>query len=193
MMLSKHSDDSKLLVEVMADGYFVADQKVYTPAIPPTDGFTPVDAITFKHNGKPGVPIKVALDSCKSCGKDCTGLEGGGATAPIVAKGDKVSLRLEWLGCQSWSTPVNVTSTHQGQTQICTKAKLAREVAKAIKTFYGTKKYCKSESWTEAKAQEMTPEDIPFDCIVFLELRHVSKGSYQPVLLYPIPGLFNAY
>lgn len=79
----------------MADSYFVADQKVYTPAIPPTDGFTPVDAITFKHNGKPGVPIKVALDSCKSCGKDCTGLEGGGATAPIVAKGDKVSLRLE--------------------------------------------------------------------------------------------------
>ena len=38
----------------------------------------------------------------------------------------------------------------------------------------------KGEAWNSS---DSTPEKIPFENLVLLELRHVAKGSYQPVFV----------
>ncbi|KAI0812640.1 hypothetical protein BC629DRAFT_1589375 [Irpex lacteus] len=97
----------------------------------------------------------------------------------MVTEGNKVSLRVNWPGCQAWSDSIGVHTTHNGQPTFITKSKLACAVAKAIQRFY--KGYHRSDQW-EINAG-WTPKDIRFEDLILYELRHVSKGSYQPVLL----------
>ncbi|KAI0812632.1 hypothetical protein BC629DRAFT_1474484 [Irpex lacteus] len=159
-------------------GGIILCQNVYvSPAS--TTGFTPGQPIQFIHNRFPGIPLVVALHSCRECDEACTGLEGGSTASPMVAEGNKVLLRVNWPGCQAWSDTINVHTTHNGQTTFINKSKLACTVAKAIKRFY--KGYHRSAHW-EVYAG-WTPEGTRFEDLILYELRHVSKGSYQPVLL----------
>lgn len=73
-------------------GGVIVPQKVHVP--PQAGAFTPGETIRFSHNGEPGVRMVTVLTSCRECGEECTGLEGGDTISPIAVEGNKISIRL---------------------------------------------------------------------------------------------------
>ncbi|KAI0092312.1 hypothetical protein BDY19DRAFT_593272 [Irpex rosettiformis] len=174
-------------------GGFIVPQKVYTP---PSSNFTysPEETITF---GDTGVHLAAASTNEFLQGDfERTGMTDGIEIAPLIGNSDKVTVKILWPGCQSYDTTISVREMFQGIRRNITKAKLAHRVAKAINKFLNPENRTRSESWEEADRTGWNPDDIPLGRLILFELRHVSSGSYQPVLLLihePTPNALENY
>ncbi|GJE92898.1 hypothetical protein PsYK624_090560 [Phanerochaete sordida] len=98
---------------------------------------------------------------------------------PTTSARDKLkfTLRLAWHGYKPWNRVIQGTERSDAPGPVALGI-LAKEIADAIRFFY--------QMHTEVATSEpgWAVTRIPFEKLILLELRHVSDGSWQPVLCY---------
>ncbi|KAI0092313.1 hypothetical protein BDY19DRAFT_929405 [Irpex rosettiformis] len=142
-------------------------QIVYNPATPP---FPKLPDITFAQGQHCGVSLLSALGCHQAILAD-------GETRPVMTTtSTKIKIRILWPGYQEFSKDINVRE-HTRAGDPIPKWKLAFCVAQVVQAFYtGAVLSGNPEDWSIHR--------IPFGSLRLLELRHVSTGSWQPVLIY---------
>ncbi|KAI0705147.1 hypothetical protein BC835DRAFT_557411 [Cytidiella melzeri] len=107
-----------------------------------------------------------------------------GETRPsIKAHATRATIRIEWPGYRPFSTSIATKISVQGGPKIVTKAKLAQTVARAVKRSYEDRPSLYIKSIPPKEYEQWSTSNVKFDQLVLYELRHVSPGSFQPVLL----------
>ncbi|KAI0692327.1 hypothetical protein BC835DRAFT_61314 [Cytidiella melzeri] len=154
----------------------IVPQKVYqgTASI-----HNPRPDIRFFAHGEVGVSLELAARAgfCSN-----SGMDDGETRPPIDANAIKTTIRIEWPGYRSFSTSIAIQVNLQGESQIVTKAKLAQAVARAVKKFFESPEHTRFIPPEDFKQWSLSK--VKFDKLFLYELRHVSPGSYQPVLLW---------
>ncbi|GJE92914.1 hypothetical protein PsYK624_090730 [Phanerochaete sordida] len=89
----------------------------------------------------------------------------------------KFTLRLAWSGYKPWGRVIQGTERSDTPGPI-TLGMLAKRVADAIRSFY------QIHAEVATSEPDWAVTRIPFEKLILLELRHVSDGSWQPVLCY---------
>ncbi|KAJ3553985.1 hypothetical protein NM688_g3338 [Phlebia brevispora] len=101
-------------------------------------------------------------------------LHGTGTVAPLT-EANRITCRINWPGYEPWSHGLHVVD-HNAQPY--TLMRLAQAIARTIQEFFLDN--------THVKTQEPRPDwdinSIPFESLYLLEIRHVSTGSWQPVI-----------
>ncbi|KAI0764115.1 hypothetical protein BC629DRAFT_923830 [Irpex lacteus] len=145
----------------------VVPQQVYrTDAV-----FQPSAPVQFVDHGQPGIRLTNAIASRFS------GLHDARQELVLNTGGTKIALRILWPGYGPWGKWPSVYS-HTGDRRPITRAQLASLIARKVQEFY--------EAQSAVPSTEQSPDwwvsRIPFERLLLLELRHVSPGSWQPVL-----------
>ncbi|OJT01611.1 hypothetical protein TRAPUB_7953 [Trametes pubescens] len=99
------------------------------------------------------------------------------AVLPEDHLSQKQSLRLEIVGCRSYERQINVRNPANGFRSI-TKGKLAEKIAREIHDYMNRHQ----SAPFGLPRLGLGPGTAGFERLVLLELRHVSKSSWQPVL-----------
>ncbi|KAI0087971.1 hypothetical protein BDY19DRAFT_994394 [Irpex rosettiformis] len=148
---------------------FVIPQRVYR-----TDTvFQPSPPVQFFDRGHFGIRLTDALSSNSS------GLADGSRPIVLTQSAMKIAIRIWWPGYDKWMKHMHVYG-HTSDRLPITKAMLALHVARLVQEF-------RNDMINEQSAdgsRDWWLSNIPFDKIVLVELRHVSPGSWQPVLCY---------
>ncbi|KAI0347633.1 hypothetical protein BDW22DRAFT_4665 [Trametopsis cervina] len=152
----------------------IVPQTVYTPPKP----YAPLDTIQFRVGGTLGFPLSDALDIAPG-GQPRTILDDA-ADRPRLSSTTpyKISLRIIWPGYDMWDGDVRIVTGNIPHATPITRAKLAHNVAKRVKM-------CLEGLSTEASEDPRPDWNVKrysIEQLVLLELRHVSVGSWQPVL-----------
>ncbi|GJE92925.1 hypothetical protein PsYK624_090840 [Phanerochaete sordida] len=148
-------------------------QQVYRPQSAP-GGFVRLDSIPFCHNGRIGIRLRDAVDSAR-----IAGLYAAQSQPTLSETGMRVTLRILWPGYQEWRYENGIDifdHTYNANPQ--TLERIANKVAKLIRTF--------CEEMTNANPAEpgWAVGADTFNQLYLIELRHVSKGSWQPVICW---------
>ncbi|EKM52702.1 uncharacterized protein PHACADRAFT_211921 [Phanerochaete carnosa HHB-10118-sp] len=134
----------------------------------------PLPSIRFVHNNIPAIRLRDALAS-----PNLPGLRGA-RTAPTLSNtGMRVTLRIHWPGYPNWRQENGIDLfDHTYQANPLTFERIAHKVARLVKMFYDDMQH---NVGTEPSWQL---QGIPFDNLYLVELRHVSRGSWQPVICW---------
>ncbi|EKM52713.1 uncharacterized protein PHACADRAFT_31187 [Phanerochaete carnosa HHB-10118-sp] len=143
----------------------VVPQPVYTAP----GQFTQLHTIRFYEGGRPGMRLSNALN------RVFQNLARGNDVPQLSEQAKKITIRINWPGYQSWSQVVHAFD-HSYETRPITIAKLAHEIAKNVRLLKSDMRgvACSSADWSL--------DQINVEELVLVELRHVSTGSWQPVL-----------
>ncbi|KAI0337943.1 hypothetical protein BDW22DRAFT_1348811 [Trametopsis cervina] len=135
--------------------------------------YSPLESIQFCVGGTLGIPLADALNLPSIFGT----LDGAKDEITLSATARKTALRIFWPGYDVWSDNIHLFD-HNYNADPITRAKLAHEVAKKLRT-------CLQELST-VPSRDPRPDwhatRYSIDQLILLELRHVSAGSWQPVL-----------
>lgn len=137
------------------------------------------DPIIFnlKDSNALGIPIMDALEG------EAYRLMGA-KDAIINLDKTSTSLRILWPGYHSWSKAFP-TKTWKKPRTLLTRALLAKKVAELIKKFYNER--CNARVDGSNGEWRIGPDGIHLDDLVLVSLRHVSQGSWQPILCLKNP------
>ncbi|KAI0092294.1 hypothetical protein BDY19DRAFT_591251 [Irpex rosettiformis] len=154
---------------VAIPGFIVPQKEYRTNTV-----YQPSPPVQFFDRGQFGIRLRDAIAS------NFSGL--AEAQRPIILNegGVRIAIRILWPGYASWEKWISVYGYSSNRPPI-TKSQLAYQIARKIHEFYEAKKDANAEFTG-------TPDwclcNIPFDQLSLLELRHVSPGSWQPVLAF---------
>lgn len=143
--------------------------------------FSPLHPIKFAENRQHGMNLGNALK------KNFAGLANKDVR-PVISE----TAFAQWPGYEAWSTVVHIVD-HSFEGRPTNMAKLAHDIAKVINEL---KKVCPwrpgfglSDRYDSQDMSAVQPRDpnwsldkLSLDSLLLLELRHVSAGSWQPVL-----------
>ncbi|KAJ3553988.1 hypothetical protein NM688_g3337 [Phlebia brevispora] len=142
----------------------IVPQKIYTALVP----FQAQPSIAFVENGHMGVRLENALNNHFEALEDP-------ASTPLVTDKSRVMYRVLWPGYEPWSDSSHIVD-NSGLP--ISRARLAFSVARIVQKFMSDVRYVGSS--------ELRPdwwvENVRYDALYLVELRHVSTGSWQPVL-----------
>ncbi|GJE92922.1 hypothetical protein PsYK624_090810 [Phanerochaete sordida] len=140
----------------------VIPQPVYQA--PPGTPFVPHQPIRFETDGGLGLPLQTALV------QPIQGLHNAGTVFNLANGSNRHSIRILWPGYEPWNYP---NALHTGPR---TRAEIAHEVAGRVLAFH--------QGMVQAQGNEgdWTLQNSPFQNLYLIELRNVSKGSWQPVI-----------
>ncbi|KAI0085405.1 hypothetical protein BDY19DRAFT_445710 [Irpex rosettiformis] len=130
-------------------------------------------AIEFWVNGHKGIRVTDALD------ENYVGLDDPNARL-LESVRDKVSIRIEVAGYTSFVTQKYVRRTTEGRESI-SRRRLATKLAEVVKAFVQKNSGVTPQGLNRL---QFGPGYIQLEDIYLLEVRHVSKGSLQPILAY---------
>ncbi|GJE92955.1 hypothetical protein PsYK624_091140 [Phanerochaete sordida] len=91
----------------------------------------------------------------------------------------RVTLRIHWPGYQDWRFENGIDvfdHTHNANPQ--TLERIVQKVARLVRTFYDEMRV------NGSREQDWCLDRINFDDLYLVELRQVSKGSWQPVICW---------
>ncbi|GJE92940.1 hypothetical protein PsYK624_090990 [Phanerochaete sordida] len=143
----------------------VVPQPVYTAP----GQFAQLPTIRFTEGGRPGVRLSNALN------KVFQNLAKSNEVPKLSEQAKKITIRINWPGYQPWSYVVHAFD-HSYEVRPITLAKLAHEVAKTVRLL-------KNDMATSGTVSpDWSLNNVNIEELVLLELRHVSTGSWQPVL-----------
>ncbi|KAI0092296.1 hypothetical protein BDY19DRAFT_591608 [Irpex rosettiformis] len=145
----------------------VIPQDVY-PAPQPYDRLPNVQ---FTMRGVLGVRLIDALNPAFN------GLDNPGYVPRMSVDAKKITLRLKWPGYAEWKEVVHVFE-HTYNLNPNTTRKIAQVIAQKVQVFWNDLRY---EHYTGV-VDGWQLANFPLERLVLLELRHVSQGSWQPVL-----------
>ncbi|KAI0342277.1 hypothetical protein BDW22DRAFT_1357600 [Trametopsis cervina] len=131
------------------------------------------ETIRFTHGGRFGVNLQDALQQRAGDMPDAH------ERPETTSASSRITIRINWQGYADFSCSINAREHSQGA-ELIPKWKLASCVAQAISQFY--QRATSSTDDSNPYAGWELP-DVPFEGLRLLELRHVSPGSWQPVLL----------
>ncbi|KAI0696175.1 hypothetical protein BC835DRAFT_886736 [Cytidiella melzeri] len=157
-------------------------QEVPQPLYRLSRPFSRFSPITFEENGCPGVRLGHALRN------ELHGLRYSEINPLLANTATKITLRINWPGYLPWCDVIHVYNFAYKSRPI-TLARLAHLVARKIKL-------CLECLSTEAnRARATNPcwlvHNIKFEDLMLVQLLHVAKGSWQPVIVYsprPVAG-----
>ncbi|KAJ3553987.1 hypothetical protein NM688_g3334 [Phlebia brevispora] len=133
-----------------------------------TQPHQPRPPVQFFNNGVLGIRLVDAIAGHVS------GLHEAGTLAPLTGA-NRITCRINWPGYESWSDGLHVVDHN---TQPYTLARLAQVIAKTIQKFCGDN----AQVRTREPRADWAVNSIPFESLYLLEIRHVSSGSWQPVI-----------
>jgi len=146
-------------------------QEMYTG----TRSFDALPTITFYENRFPGVRLEHVLNN------DLGGL-GDSDTKPLLTStARKITLRINWPGYLPWFDVLHVYD-HSYNANPITLHKLAVALTQKIKLCLDD--LSRATYNARARDPEWIAENIRIEDLVLMELRHVSAGSWQPVLVH---------
>ncbi|KAI0742184.1 hypothetical protein BC629DRAFT_1599789 [Irpex lacteus] len=147
---------------------WVVPQRVYR-----TDTvFQSAPPVQFFDRGHFGIRLVDALAS------NFAGLADGSKPVVLSESAMKIAIRVCWPGYDKWMKHMHVYG-HTTDRPPITKALLAFHVARLIKEF---REDMNNKQSTDQSSRDWWLPNVPFDRLILLELRHVSPGSWQPVL-----------
>lgn len=150
----------------------IVPQQVYTS--PPSQAnFSPLPSIRFFQSDRPGLRLRDALNL------PIPGLHGSVSVPAFSKTGMRATLRIMWPNYSIWCPENRIDIfDHTQRANPQTLERVAQKVAKLISIFYN------EMSGSPGDVSDWQLERIPFDRLYLIELRHVSRGSWQPVLSY---------
>ncbi|KAI0347631.1 hypothetical protein BDW22DRAFT_1423921 [Trametopsis cervina] len=156
----------------------IVPQTVYTTP----KAYAPLDTIQFRVGGTLGFPLSDALDIAPG-GQPRTILDDA-ADRPRLSSTtpSRISLRIIWPGYDMWVGTFEIYGYEQWHTEPITRAKLAHNVANKVRQCL----YEMSTKTSKDPRPDWHSTRYSFEQLVLLELRHVSAGSWQPVLAVAI-------
>ncbi|GJE88278.1 hypothetical protein PsYK624_043610 [Phanerochaete sordida] len=128
---------------------------------------------------EPPLPIRFGPDGVtvdRAHAGDLDELPDADAGITDIEIGQRIAIRINWPGYSGWCKHLTIPSS-LGR---CTKGRLAMEIARYITLFLNDMRQATPSEDTRRSGWEITncgPEDM-----VLLEIRKVSRGSWQPVL-----------
>ncbi|KAJ3557407.1 hypothetical protein NM688_g1491 [Phlebia brevispora] len=159
--VAKHRDDQV---------YLPIPQKDYVARNQRSTFQQRADILFFSASGRLGVTV-AEVEAGQVYGSlhewgpyDCVDLGGG----------SKVMYRLLVYGCDTYSKPKNAQSVVQGQTHNKTRAKIAQDVMNVVRGFI-----------REGRNPAGGGINITEDNVLLLRIRHMSPGTWQPVIARP--------
>lgn len=153
----------------------VVPQRVYVPPTP-TPPHLLLPPVRFMVNGRVGVRLTDALNPA------FTGLEHRTHTPRMSHTAVRVTLRIWWPGYDQWSVNMPICD-NTAATNPFNMLGIARRVATVVQEFYGNMQDVQPNAPDQATF-DWRIRNIPFDSLYLAELRHVSQGSWQPVLCF---------
>ncbi|KAI0790280.1 hypothetical protein BC629DRAFT_1440084 [Irpex lacteus] len=158
------------LTPPIPDG-IVVPQLVYSRPPAPYPTFPP---IPFHHGQQSGISLHSILNGQQGNMSDSS------SRPTTTTTSTKIKIRLLWPGYDEFSRDINAKE-HTRQGDPIPKWKLALCVAQVVHAFYS---HAVPSSNPPFGAQTWNLHNIPFQCLRLVELRQVSTGSWQPVLVY---------
>ncbi|KAJ3553989.1 hypothetical protein NM688_g3336 [Phlebia brevispora] len=151
-------------VQVPVQGVIVP-QEVYRNAQPLPQANPPV---RFYVQNVLGIRLTDALQG------NFAHLHGAGVAVPLT-QANRISCRINWPGYEAWSDGMHIIDNNA---QPYTLARLAQTIARTIRKFFNDNAHVA----TQEPRLDWAVNNIPFESLYLLELRHVSTGSWQPVI-----------
>ncbi|KAI0092314.1 hypothetical protein BDY19DRAFT_991030 [Irpex rosettiformis] len=146
----------------------IVPQAVCTPS--GSAPYPKFDNIMFKEVHRFGINLQAALNGYSHLIPD-------GDTRPTTTTtSTKIKIRIQWPGYPEFWKDINAKE-HTRAGDPIPKWKLALCVAQVVASFY-------SKFMCSGYIGDWAVERIPFQSLKLLELRQVSTGSWQPVLVY---------
>ncbi|KAI0339077.1 hypothetical protein BDW22DRAFT_1361994 [Trametopsis cervina] len=152
-------------------GGTIVPQRLYTASSP----YHRRESIRFNHGGRMGVGLQDAL---RQRAEDMPDADERPET---TTSSSKITLRINWQGYADFSCNINARE-HSQRGESILKRKLAFCVAQVVYQFYQRATPSQGDQDVHYAGWELA--NIPFERLRLLELRHVSPGSWQPVLLF---------
>ncbi|KAI0343678.1 hypothetical protein BDW22DRAFT_1198434 [Trametopsis cervina] len=143
----------------------IVPQPIFTPPA----GFTPGPSIPFSVQGIPGIRLEDAISG------QLSNLDNRLAR-PVLRPVPRITLRIMWPGYSSW-THESITVRHHGPSSTAfSMEELARVMSTRIQGFYT------EMANTNNTEPQWNLRLLPFNRLYLIELRHISPGSWQPVI-----------
>ncbi|KAI0339076.1 hypothetical protein BDW22DRAFT_1361993 [Trametopsis cervina] len=147
---------------------WIVPQRVYRTDIA---GFQPRPPVQFHVYGQFGIRLTDAL------AQNFAGLTDSSRQVVLTETGMKIAVRIWWPGYERWLKHTHAYG-HSSERPPITLSQLAYRVSRLVQEF--------QEEMRGKASTERSPDwwisNVPFHQLVLLELRHVSTGSWQPVL-----------
>ncbi|KAI0791469.1 hypothetical protein BC629DRAFT_1509756 [Irpex lacteus] len=140
---------------------------------PTSQTYTPLPNVTFTVSGALGIRLVDALNPAFH------GLCDAGVVPRMTKDAKKFILRLKWPGYPAWSEVVHAYD-HTYMANPNTLKKVAQLAAQKIQMF--CHELHRHPYDVSSGGDGWQIERHPLETLVLLELRHVSQGSWQPVL-----------
>ncbi|KAF9644729.1 hypothetical protein BDM02DRAFT_874158 [Thelephora ganbajun] len=135
------------------------------------DKFIPENPITFpSRSGGDGIVLTDAIN------ENFDHLIGRDDHVFVEYTGSAITLRLEWPGYESWAGQIR-TKDWRRKPEPVTRAKLATEVAKKVRSFI--RDNIDKPTTSGSERWRVGPGFIEVKDLVLIRLLHVSKGSWQ--------------
>ncbi|KAI0696155.1 hypothetical protein BC835DRAFT_1414416 [Cytidiella melzeri] len=135
--------------------------------------YTRLPTVSFTVNGQLGILLEDAKDP------NFRGLDNAQFVPCLAETAKKITIRILWPGYEPWHDILHVYD-HTYNANPCTMKKLARIIAQKVEAFLDDTRAVDSK---ETENTSWWLKQYPFGRLVLLELRHVSAGSWQPVLM----------
>ncbi|GJE88860.1 hypothetical protein PsYK624_049470 [Phanerochaete sordida] len=150
----------------------VVPQQVYKPPAGQPE-YKRLHRISFTHNGLPGIRLADALRL------PIPNLHRAQSKPMLSETGTRVALRIMWPGYAPWShqNAIDIFD-HTLQANPATLERIAHRIATLFRGF------CEEKSRERSREPSWQLRHDSFDKLYLVELRHVSKGSWQPVICW---------
>ncbi|KAJ3556422.1 hypothetical protein NM688_g2032 [Phlebia brevispora] len=161
----------------------IVPQEVYRNPQP----YEPRPPVQFFVNNVLGIRLVDALAG------DIAGLHAANRGVPLT-HATRISCRINWPGFDPWNDSLHVNDNH---IEPFTLSRLAQAIARTVHKFFtvssniklfrhvklaATVRQDNMHVRTRERRMDWAVNDIPFESLYLLELRHVSAGSWQPVV-----------
>lgn len=152
----------------------VAPQRVYVPP-PSQQGGNPLPTIKFDSREHVGIRLEDALQHRTQ------GLLEPTRTPAMSTTGVRVAMRILWPCYDVWTTNMPICD-HTPNANAFNMVTIAHRVASVIRDFYNDMSHVAVNP--NADGADWGVHRIPFSQLYLVELRHVSQGSWQPVVCF---------
>ncbi|KAI0092321.1 hypothetical protein BDY19DRAFT_929458 [Irpex rosettiformis] len=141
--------------------------------------------LVFSHGNLPGINLQAAIRGTHAGSLD----HNDRPITTTVETANSINIRILWPGYAEYSTNIIVKEPGSYQTGGINVPypiwRIAMSVAKVVQEFYSRAvPVVPREHCDRALAAPWNIRNIPFDCLRLFELRQVSLGVWQPVLVY---------
>ncbi|KAI0700897.1 hypothetical protein BC835DRAFT_1411758 [Cytidiella melzeri] len=135
--------------------------------------YNPLPTVRFTINGRLGIKLADAVDP------KFRELDNPQLVPRLTETAGRITIRIQWPGYDLWSDVLHIYD-HGYDVNPHNMQKLAKLIAQKVRVFLDD---FRAEPSTHTNDDSWWLEKYPFDRLVLLELRHVSLGSWQPVLM----------